>query len=209
MILSLTSIWALLCRSEDKLEPCREWAPFICGSSSRRTQRGKMSADDVVAQARMMCCASCGKSELDDIRLKPCDDCNSVCYCSDSCRHDHRPEHELKCKEYQEAHKAAALCDEILFRQPESRHLGDCPICFLPLPVDLMQSIYYSCCSKMICNGCGHAHKLHQLQENGSILHVHSVATLYQDHRKKPKRIWWKELQRTIHSCYNKSERSI
>jgi len=28
------------------------------------------------------------------------------------------------------------LRDEILFRQPESTHDGDCPICFLPLPVD-------------------------------------------------------------------------
>ena len=122
--------------------------------------------DDIVAQARMMFCASCGKSELDGITLMECADCKSVRYCSVSCQQDHRSQHEGKCKEYQEAHQAAELRDEILFRHPESRHLGDCPICFLPLPVDLMQSIYYSCCSKMICNGCGHAHKLHQLQEN-------------------------------------------
>ena len=90
-----------------------------------RQERGKMSSgtDDIVAQARMLCCASCGKSEVDDIKLVPCDACDLVRYCSDECQANHRLEHEAKCKE-----RAVELRDEILFRQPECTHLGDCPI---------------------------------------------------------------------------------
>jgi TPR repeat protein len=50
--------------------------------------------------------------------------------------------------------------DEILFKQPESTHLGDCPICFLPLQIDPYKSTLQSCCSKVICKGCRHANKL-------------------------------------------------
>jgi hypothetical protein len=32
--------------------------------------------------------------------------------------------------------RAAELRDEILFEQPESTHLGDCPICLLQLSLD-------------------------------------------------------------------------
>jgi TPR repeat protein len=46
-----------------------------------------------------------------------------------------------------------------LFILPDSSHLGDCPICFLPLPLDLKKSILMSCCCKIICNGCDIANK--------------------------------------------------
>jgi tetratricopeptide (TPR) repeat protein len=49
----------------------------------------------------------------------------------------------------------AEMRDELLFKQPESSWLGDCPICFLPLPLD--QATLYVCCSKTICNGCAYA----------------------------------------------------
>ena len=62
---------------------------------------------------------------------------------------DHRPKHKRACKE-----RVAELRDEILFRQPVSSHLGDCPICCLPLPLDIKQSIMHTCCSKLICEGC-------------------------------------------------------
>ncbi len=52
-------------------------------------------------------------------------------------------------------------CDEILFKQPESSHLGDCPICFLPMPLDTRKCVMMTCCSKMICGGCHHASFLH------------------------------------------------
>ncbi len=101
-------------------------------------------ADDLVAEARMMCCASCGLSELDDVKLKECPACDLVRYCSDNCQWDHRPKHEEICNE-----RAAELRDEILFRQPaESLHDGDCPICFLPLPIDAEESSMMPCCTK-------------------------------------------------------------
>ena len=89
-----------------------------------------MSSDDysTEADARVMCCASCGITEVDDIKLMECDGCDLVRYCSDACQQEHRSQHEAKCKE-----RAAELREELLFRQPESTHLGDCPICCLPL----------------------------------------------------------------------------
>eukprot|EP00984_Skeletonema_dohrnii_P010163 scaffold3950_cov100-Skeletonema_dohrnii-CCMP3373.AAC.10 len=95
------------------------------------------------------CCASCGIAEVDDVKLKNCADCDLVRYCCDSCQRDHKPkQHEVSCRE-----RAAELRDEVLFRQPESSHLGDCPICLLPLPIDKEQPVYYTCCSKVICQG--------------------------------------------------------
>ncbi len=49
--------------------------------------------------------------------------------------------------------------DEILFKQPESSDLGDCPICCLPLPLDPSKSGLYPCCCKRICKGCDYANK--------------------------------------------------
>ena len=106
-----------------------------------------MSADE--AEVVDFCCASCGIAEVDDVKLKNCADCDLVRYCCDSCRQDHKPKHEVSCRE-----RAAALRDEVLFRQPESSHLGDCPICLLPLPIDTEQPVYFTCCSKVICQGC-------------------------------------------------------
>ena len=68
-------------------------------------------------------CAACGIAEIDEIKLKECDGCDLARYCSDDCQQDHRPEHEEACKE-----RAAELRDELLFKQPESTHMGDCPI---------------------------------------------------------------------------------
>ena len=106
------------------------------------------------AGARMMCCASCGKSEVDDIKLKKCDACDLVRYCGDTCKEDHRQEHAEKCKE-----RAA-----ILFRQPEGSCDGDCPICFLPLIFG--ESTLHSCCCKTVCDGCAYAYASLQRREN-------------------------------------------
>ena len=121
----------------------------------------EMSADKTTIEATDTCCASCGITELDDVELKPCDDCDLVKYCSGKCKEDHLPQHEAKCKE-----RAAELRDELLFRQPESSHLGDCPICCLPLPIDPRKSVSNTCCSKSICRGCSYANDLRQKREN-------------------------------------------
>eukprot|EP00985_Skeletonema_marinoi_P006559 scaffold2836_cov95-Skeletonema_marinoi.AAC.5 len=78
------------------------------------------------------CCAFCGMAEVDDIKLKKCADCDLVKYCSDACQKEHTSQHEEDCKKL-----AAELRDELLFKQPDSRHLGDCPICCLPMPLDV------------------------------------------------------------------------
>eukprot|EP00984_Skeletonema_dohrnii_P007347 scaffold2660_cov116-Skeletonema_dohrnii-CCMP3373.AAC.2 len=41
--------------------------------------------------------------------------------------------------------RAAEFRDELLFAQPESAHKGDCPISFVPLPLDVGKSAIYSC----------------------------------------------------------------
>ena len=102
------------------------------------------------------CCASCGITEIDDIKLVPCDDCDLIRYCSDECLNNHRPEHEEDCKK-----RAAELRDELLFKQPESSDRGDCLICNLPLPIDMTNAIM-GCCSKTICKGCIHANEKRQ-----------------------------------------------
>ena len=101
-----------------------------------------------VVDTTFSCCA-CGIAGIDDIKLKDCDECDLVKYCSDECREDHKLEHEEACKK-----RAAELRDELLFKQPESSHRGDCPICSLPLPIDATKSRLHDCCNKVICSGC-------------------------------------------------------
>ena len=105
------------------------------------------------------CCASCGIAEIDDIKLKECDGCDLVKYCSDECREDHKSDHEEECKK-----RAAELRDELLFKQPESNHLGDCPICSLPMPLDHEKYCMYDCCSKYTCNGCALAKQVREFK---------------------------------------------
>mmetsp|Transcript_27614 Transcript_27614/g.41451 ORF Transcript_27614/g.41451 Transcript_27614/m.41451 type:complete len:299 (+) Transcript_27614:155-1051(+) len=96
-------------------------------------------------------CASCGIAGGcdDDTKLKRCGACGLVRYCGLKCQRDHRPEHKSACKK-----RVAELRDEILFKQPEGIHFGDCPICFIPLPLDAEKSTINSCCCKVFCFGC-------------------------------------------------------
>jgi len=64
-----------------------------------------------------------------------------------------------------EAATEAMVRDEILFRQPESSHLGSCPICLLPLSLTLMKSRVQSCCMKIICRGCAYTDRMRQRNE--------------------------------------------
>ena len=95
-----------------------------------------------------MCCASCGIAEVDDVKLKKCDACDLVGYCGDKCQREHLSQHDPSCKK-----RAAELREEILFKQPESSHLGDCLICFLPLQIN-KKHVMLECCCKIICEGC-------------------------------------------------------
>ncbi len=111
-----------------------------------------MSEEKDTGNGMMLCCASCGVAEIDDIKLKKCTACYLVRYCSVNCQRDHRPKHKRACKK-----RAAELRDELLFKQPESSHLGDCPICCLPMPLDYNKRSINGCCSKEICRGCMYA----------------------------------------------------
>jgi hypothetical protein len=82
--------------------------------------------------AGMMCRASCGKAEVDDVKLK------LVAAISEAWN----------------AERAAELRDNKLFTPPDECYLGECPICFFPSPIDPKKSVLSSCCCKIICMGC-------------------------------------------------------
>ena len=127
------------------------------GNTSLRSEKMSivMESDDTLS-----CCASCGIAGGDDIKLKDCSACHLARYCSGKCQNDHQLQHKRACKK-----RAAELKDEILFKQPESNHFGDCPICCVPLPNDPNKSSSYSCCSKFICIGCDYANKIREIRE--------------------------------------------
>ncbi len=114
-----------------------------------------MSGKPAEAEEADVCCANCGVAEVDDIQLEDCDGCDLVKYCSDKCMEVHREHHEEECQK-----RAQELHDRKLFRQPDGGFLGECPLCFLPMPLDPQKSTFYSCCSILICNGCCHANEM-------------------------------------------------
>ena len=125
-----------------------------------------MSGDDdaMAAEEKLNCASSCGiaQEEVDNIKLEECDSSDLEKYCSDSDdwrQNHHESEHEEVCNKKREAE----LRDELLFKQPESSHLGDCPICMLPLPLDERCGIRF-CCSKFICEGCNHQHFTREME---------------------------------------------
>ena len=124
-------------------------------SSKKMTTVVKNESDTMIR------CASCGAGG-NDIKLKRCTACYLIRYCSVKCQMEHRPKHKKECKK-----RAAELNDEILFKQPESSHYGECPICCLPLSLDPSKSASLnSCCSKTICIGCSLANKKREVEGN-------------------------------------------
>jgi hypothetical protein len=104
-------------------------------------------------------CACCGKAAVDEIKLKKCA-CNLVKYCCVVCQKNHRPQHKKACKK-----RMAEIRDDRLFTQPEESHLGECPICCLPNPLDLSKSGIMSCCCERICDGCCHANQKREIEQ--------------------------------------------
>eukprot|EP00984_Skeletonema_dohrnii_P033577 scaffold30575_cov136-Skeletonema_dohrnii-CCMP3373.AAC.1 len=118
-----------------------------------------MSEDNM---SNISICASCGIAEVvDEVVLKDCADCDLVRYCSIDCEQGNRSHHKDTCKK-----RVAELRDELLFKQPESSHLGDCPICMIPLPLDTMKTRMEACCSKVICIGCDYANFMRDAEES-------------------------------------------
>ena len=96
-------------------------------------------------------CANCGKGEEEGHKLKKCNACMMVKYCSRECQIAHRPQHKKECKK-----RAAELHDEKLFKQPPPQY-GDCPICCIRVPSLDKGWRYMACCGKVICSGCIYA----------------------------------------------------
>jgi len=91
-------------------------------------------------------CAACGKEDP----TNTCNKCKMVKYCNATCKKKHRSKHKKQCEK-----RVSELHDEELFK--EHPPCDDCPICFLPLPLDTRQSTFKSCCGKLICSGCIYA----------------------------------------------------
>lgn len=53
--------------------------------------------------------------------------------------------------------------DEVLFKKPD---VDDCPICFLPMTIGVVQRQYQSCCGKTICLGCKYTAVTDRASEN-------------------------------------------
>ena len=110
--------------------------------------------------ADIMCCASCGKAEVDDVNFL-CTACKLVKYCVERHQENHRLKHKKAYKQ-----RMAEIRENKLFTQPEISHYGECPICYLPLPLDETKFILTACCYKRICDGCDHANK-ERIDEEG------------------------------------------
>ena len=102
-------------------------------------------------------CASCGK---EGGNLNMCNKCKMVKYCNAACKKKHRSKHKKQCER-----RVAELHDEALFKEPPPPE--ECPICFLPTPLNAGQSMFKSCCGKVICCGCSDAMDIEALLEIG------------------------------------------
>ena len=98
-------------------------------------------------------CANCGKGEEESGKLKSCNACMEVQYCTKNCQVTHWPMHKKACKK-----RAAELHEEKLFKQPPPPE--ECALCFLILEDGSNTETFKSCCGKLICNGCIYAMKI-------------------------------------------------
>ena len=58
---------------------------------------------------------------------------------------------------------SAELRDRALFTMPDGSHLGECPICCLPQPINV-RNMCMPCCSKKICLGCDLANQKREIE---------------------------------------------
>ena len=137
------------------------YSAYMVTMSSDSTNNALIGAMSIDRAGKSNCCANCGVKETKDIKLMICTACKSVHYCGVECQKKHRPKHEKDCKK-----RAAELRDEILFKQPESTHMGDCPICCLPHPLGGIANgkELFSCCSQLVCMGCTHANTMREIK---------------------------------------------
>jgi tetratricopeptide (TPR) repeat protein len=58
----------------------------------------------------------------------------------------------------------AEMRHDKLFEQPDECHLGECPICCLPMPLGVDKWSTNSCCCKRLCNGCTYANAIREIE---------------------------------------------
>ncbi len=138
-------------------------------------------------------CASCGIAAVDDVKMKACDGgCDLVKYCSDNCQENHRDQHNEGCMK-----RKAELRDKELFEQPDSSCFGECPICFLPLSLDINKTRLMQCCSKTICMGCDYANLKHESAQKLE----HRCAFCRHPHAKSQKEAYGHNVKRGKKNC--------
>ena len=93
-------------------------------------------------------CANCG---TEGSNRNICNKCKEATYCNAACKKKHRSKHKKQCER-----RVVELHDEALFKEPPPQD-GDCPICFLRLPILARGQSYMACCGKVLCTGCCHA----------------------------------------------------
>jgi len=145
----------------------------------------------------MSTCAACGK-EGDSNDMNICNKCKSVRYCNAACKKKHRTKHKKKCDR-----RVAELYDEKLFKEHPPNE--ECPICMLPLPLDMSESIFYSCCGKRICNGCIYAMKMSEGKDLCAFCRT-PYATSDEEHIKRIKKLIEKdnpEAYYLLAGCYD------
>jgi len=125
-----------------------------CTSSEQNNIVDSLTEDfnSVAILDDMSTCANCGK-EGNSNDMNTCNKCKMVKYCNAACKKKHRSKHKKKCDR-----RVAELHDEALFK--EHPPTEECPICMLPIPIDNGQSVFKSCCGKIICHGCIYAMKM-------------------------------------------------
>ncbi len=142
------------------------------------------SVEEGEGEAGRNVCGWCGIAEVDNVKLEDCDGCDLVKYCSDKCRGEHWHWHSPECR-----NRAKELRDNELFRRPDGSHRGECPICFLPLPLDPKKSRFKSCCSKIVCDGCEYAHCISDGGDNCPFCREPAAADDEENRKRNMKRV--------------------
>ncbi len=111
------------------------------------TDNSNLEADDTCRRV------SCGSNRVDEMDL-------DMKHPSVECQKSRREQQRDECMM-----RATVLRGRDLFEQPQNSHLGECPICYLPLPLEPKKFTFMGCCSQIICLGCDYANAKREFKE--------------------------------------------
>jgi TPR repeat protein len=140
---------------------------------SAKSEQLEQELEEVEDADEVCASCSCGIAAVDEVKLKDCDGgCILVKYCSDECKENYSEQHKEECKKRVDEmsgdvqRRADELHNKKLFTQPDISHRGECSICCLPLPLDVIKSRLMSCCCKYICNGCFYVNREREVKDS-------------------------------------------